>query len=142
MLSSLCPGEIGYHSNSEFTPIVFNSMLWLLTTLFIILLWILYVKTKSIPIPGIPSATPSLPFFGNSISFRKDPIKFLQSQQARHGNIFLVDLMVLRIVFCLGPEGNNAVFKGTEESGISMYAAVGEFFSVPKDYCTNPHVGN
>ena len=53
-----------------------------------------------------------------------DPIKFILDQKARHGDIFLVDLAVIRIVFFLGPEGTNAVLKGTDKSGISFWAAM------------------
>jgi hypothetical protein len=113
-------------------------MLWLLISLVVTILAVLYLNTRPISIPSIPNATPALPFFGNSISFRNDPVRFLQSQRALHGNIFLVDLLALRIVFVLGPEGTNAIFKGTEDSGISMYAAASEFFSETAEYCTGP----
>ena len=110
----------------------------LLSFVIILLLIVLYLETRPKSVPSIPKATPSFPILGNSISFQKDPVRYLQSQWALHGNIFLVDLMVLRIIFVLGPEGTNSIFKGTEGSGISLYAAAGEFFSETAEYCTRP----
>ena len=89
---------------------------------------------KPASIPSIPNASSTLSVLGNSLSFAKDPVAFLQSQRDRLGDVFLVDLMMLRIVFFLGPEGSNSIFKGTEDSGLSMYAAVGECFSETSSY--------
>jgi hypothetical protein len=75
-------------------------------------------------IPSIPNATPDLPLIGNTISFGLDPISFLQSQRARHGDIFLVNMSIFKVVFFLGPEGTNAIFKGTDRGGISFLAAM------------------
>jgi hypothetical protein len=88
------------------------------------LLPVLYFLFKAPRIPTIPNATPNFPVIGNAISFGIDPIKFLLSQRARHGNVFLVNLAIIRIVFFLGTDGTNAIFKGTERSGISFWEAV------------------
>jgi hypothetical protein len=90
----------------------------------LLLIPILYYFLRSPSIPSVPNATPCYPLIGNSVSYGMDPIKFLLDQKARHGNIFLVDLAVIRIVFFLGPDGTNAVLKGTDKSGISFWAAM------------------
>lgn len=51
-------------------------------------------------------------------------MKFLITQRARHGDVFYVNLAIIRIVFFLGPEGTNAILKGTEKGGISFWAAL------------------
>jgi sterol 14alpha-demethylase len=84
----------------------------------------LYFLFKPPRIPKVPNATPHFPVIGNAISFGIDPIKFLLSQRARLGDVFLVDLAIIRIVFFLGPDGTNAILKGTERSGISFWEAV------------------
>ena len=89
-----------------------------------LLLPLFYYLLKSPSIPGIPNATPALPLIGNAISYGVDPVKFLISQRAKHGDVVYVNLAVLRAVFFLGPEGNNAVLRGTEKAGISLYAAL------------------
>lgn len=90
----------------------------------ILLLPVLYYLLKPSSIPSIPNATPRLPLLGNVIFFGINPVKFLKDNRARHGDIFLVDLVVIRIIFCLGPEGTNTVLKGTERAGISLWVAL------------------
>ena len=90
----------------------------------ILLLPVLYYLLKPSSIPSIPNATPRLPLLGNAIFFGINPVKFLKDNRARHGDIFLVDLVVIRIIFCLGPEGTNTVLKGTERAGISLWVAL------------------
>ena len=90
----------------------------------LVLVPILYYLFKPPSIPSVPNATPNLPIIGNAISFGVDPIKFLVSQRARHGDVIHVNLAVMRIVFFLGPEGTNAIFKGTDQGGISFWEAI------------------
>jgi|SRR5579862_7808554 len=90
----------------------------------LLLLPLLYFLLRPPSIPSIPNATPNLPLIGNALSYGIDPIKFLSSQKARHGDIFLVNLAIIRIVFFLGPEGSNTVFRHTEKSGVSLYSAL------------------
>jgi sterol 14-demethylase len=94
----------------------------LLPALLLVPLLYWFLKTPSIAL--IPTATPHIPLIGNSVSFGIDPVKFLLNQRAKHGDIFLVDLAVIRVVFFLGPEGTNAVLKGTEKGGISLWTAL------------------
>jgi hypothetical protein len=97
--------------------------IWIIPSL-ILVIPVLYWLLKPPSIMSIPTATPHLPFLGNSVSFRINPLKFLLNHRARHGDIFLVNLVVIRIVFFLGPEGTNAILKGTERNGISFSAAL------------------
>lgn len=60
---------------------------------------------------------------GNAISYRPDPIQFLRRQQARHGDVFVVNLGVTSIIYFMGASGVNAIFKGTESAGVSLFAA-------------------
>lgn len=94
----------------------------------LLLIPVLYYLLKPPSVTSIPTATPHFPLIGNAISFGLDPIKFLIAQRARHGDIVLVNLAVFRIVFLLGPDGNNTISKGTEKSGISFWAAVVDTF--------------
>ena len=96
---------------------------WLLLST-LLLLPLLYWLLKTPSIPSIPTATPHIPLIGNSVSFGLDPVQFLLNQRAKHGDIFLVNLAIIKIVFFLGPEGTNAVLKGTEKGGISLWAAL------------------
>jgi len=96
--------------------------LFILALLLLIPIYYYFLRVPSIP--SVPNATPCYPLIGNSVSYGIDPIKFLLNQKARHGNIFLADLAVIRIVFFLGPDGTNAILKGTDKSGISFWAAM------------------
>jgi hypothetical protein len=99
-------------------------MYQILLTIALGLIPLLYYLLKPFKIASIPNATPNFPLIGNSISFGMDPIAYLLSQRARHGDIFLVNLAVFKVVFFLGPEGTNAIFKGTDRGGISFLAAM------------------
>lgn len=114
-------------------------MIWLLVSCLVILISVIW-SLKPISIPSIPNATPALPILGNAIPYRNDPVGYLQSQRALHGDIFHVNLIVLRIVFFLGPQGTNAIFRGSERSGISLWAAAGDIFSETAKYRTLPLV--
>jgi hypothetical protein len=92
------------------------------------LLPLLYYFFRPPSISTIPTATPHFPLVGNAISYGLNPIKFLQSQRSRHGDVVLVNLAVIKMVFLLGPDGNNAFFKGTERNGISFWAAISFIF--------------
>lgn len=99
-------------------------MFSLILVAFLCLIPALYYILKPFSIPSIPNATPNLPILGNAISFGVDPINFLLTQRVRHGDIFLVNLGIFNVVFFLGPEGTNAVYKGTDRGGISFLAAM------------------
>jgi hypothetical protein len=99
-----------------------RAKMWSFLIFALLLLPILHYVLKNPSIPAIPNATPDFPVVGNAISFNDDPVKFLLEQRARHGDIFLVNLSIIRIVFFLGPEGVNTILKGTEKSGISFWA--------------------
>ena len=89
---------------------------------------IIFSFIKQDSIPTVPNATPNLPILGNSLSFRRNPVQYLISQRARHGDVFRVNLGVVRLVFFLGPEGTNAVLSATESSGISLFEAIAYLF--------------
>lgn len=114
----------------------------MLIVILLLLIPILYYLLKPPCIPSIPTATPHIPVIGNAVSFGLDPVKFLLDQQTRHGDIFLVDLAVIRIVFFLGPEGTNAIVKGTDKSGIGFYAALSFLIGAIIDKGTYPHCKN
>ena len=90
-------------------------------SLLLLICFCFLIKSRSLS--SIPSASPSFPIIGNAISYRKNPIQFLRSQQARLGDTFMVNLGIIRVVYFLGPQGVNAVLRGTENSGVSMFAA-------------------
>ena len=93
----------------------------LLLILFLFLIPIFYYLFKAPSIPSIPNATPHLPLLGNVLAFAKNPVQYLVSQRALHGDIFHVNLGFIRFVYFLGPEGTNAIFRGTERGGISQF---------------------
>ncbi|KIP08304.1 hypothetical protein PHLGIDRAFT_127124 [Phlebiopsis gigantea 11061_1 CR5-6] len=47
--------------------------------------------------------------------YGKDPVEFLRKTRERLGDIFCVDLLMLRIVFFLGSEGNKTVLRAAED---------------------------
>ena len=103
-----------------------------------LLIPLLFYPLKPSSIPSIPEASPNFPLIGNSISFGLDPIKFLQTQRTRHGDIFFVNLGIFKVIFFLGPEGTNAIYKGTDLGRISFLAAMTYLRSPPFEKGTVP----
>lgn len=121
---------------------LWNRMSITLFSLAAFLLSIFLYFRKLPSIPSIPVAKPHSFFFGNAADFSKNPIQYLISQRRIHGDIFLVDLVVIRFVFVLGPEGTNAIFKGTERSGISQLASLKILLGSAVEKCIFPLVLN
>lgn len=94
----------------------------------VLIVGVLYYLLKPPSIGNIATATPHFPIVGNAIAYGKDPLKFLAKQRARYGDVFLVNLGILRAVFFLGPQGTTAILKGTERSGLSFYQPLDFFF--------------
>jgi sterol 14alpha-demethylase len=96
----------------------------ILLILLLLLLPLLVFLLKPFSLPDIPNATPSLPLIGNALYYGLDPVGFLKQQRAKHGDVVLVDLALIKVVFFLGADGTNAILKGTEKGGISFWAAL------------------
>jgi len=115
------------------TMLSLSPTIWasILIPLALILLPVLWYFLKPPHIPGIPNATPMLPLIGNAIFYGYDPTLYLQQQRKKHGDVFLVNLAIFKVVFFFGPEGTNAILKGTERSGISFWYALEFLMGVP-----------
>jgi hypothetical protein len=81
-----------------------------------------YYVVRFPSISGIPNASRWLPVLGNANSFGSDPVKYLLSQRARHGDIIHVNTPFAQVVFFFGRTGTNAILNATENSGISYFA--------------------
>ena len=93
-------------------------------------------------ISTVPTASGHLPLIGNSVSYGLDPIGFLKARRAKHGDVFMVNLAIIKIVFFLGPDATNQFYKGTDQQGIS-FTAVWEYVFGKKIYeCTFLFLGN
>jgi Cytochrome P450 len=103
----------------------------ILFTISLSIAFVLHYFVNGPSVNGIPHATPSLPLVGSAPWYRRAPVEFLQSQRQKHGDIVLVNLGVLRVVFLLSPEGTNALLKGTEKSGVSLPETVSYLFGDP-----------
>jgi hypothetical protein len=98
---------------------------------------ILYYLLKPPSIPGITNASHYLPVLGNALAFRKNPVQFMLDQRAIHGDVFLVNLGFVRFVYFLGPEGTNAIFRGTERSGLSQFDTLTLLLGVGAKKCSS-----
>ena len=76
--------------------------------------------------------SPNIPYAGEgSLSSRlnaaaeygKDPVEFLRKTRKQLGDVFCVDLLMVRIVFFLGSEGNKTVLRAAE-SQLSFLEAI------------------
>ena len=76
--------------------------------------------------------SPSIPYAGEGsfisrllvpVQYGKDPITFLTKTREKLGDVFCVDLIIMKIVFFLGMEGNKVILKG-EEDKVSFWESV------------------
>jgi sterol 14-demethylase len=67
---------------------------------------------------------PGIPYAGEGswserlqipVEYGKDPVGTLAKMRKKLGNVFCVDLFIMRIVFILGAEGNREVLRSAEE---------------------------
>jgi hypothetical protein len=110
----------------------------LLLVALLILLPTLYFLLTPPKVGSIPVASGRLPLIGHAIAYGTNPIAFLQRQRAQHGNMFLVDLAIIKPIFLLGPEANNFIFSATEKNGLSFYAIFEYMFGKRAQSCTTP----
>ncbi|KAI9337046.1 cytochrome P450 [Zopfochytrium polystomum] len=61
---------------------------------------------KRLP-PHVPY---TIPFVGSTVPYGVHPVKFLQQQQEKLGDCFTFLMLGRKMSFCLGPDGNHAVF--------------------------------
>ncbi|KAJ3120360.1 Lanosterol 14-alpha-demethylase [Physocladia obscura] len=57
-----------------------------------------------------PTVKYTLPFFGNTIEYGIDPVKFLQKCQKEYGDTFTFLMLGRMMTFTLGPDGNHFLF--------------------------------
>ncbi|PAV18547.1 cytochrome P450 [Pyrrhoderma noxium] len=69
--------------------------------------------------------SPTIPYAGEGslvsrlkvpVEYGKDPVQFLINARKKLGDVFCVDLFVVKIVFYLGVEGNKMILKAPEQS--------------------------
>lgn len=52
----------------------------------------------------VPWANSSIPLIGNVLEYGADPVKFLLKQKELLGDVFRVNLVIMSITFCIGPQ--------------------------------------
>lgn len=62
----------------------------------------------------IPWAKSSIPFLGNAIEWGADPLQFLLKQKNLLGDVFRVNLVLIKITFVIGPRVSRAQLISTE----------------------------
>src|ERR1700730_8956099 len=62
----------------------------------------------------IPKLAGGLPFFGQALAFRRNPVRLLRHGQERHGDVFSFTLFGQQVNALIGPAGNEAFFKASD----------------------------
>lgn len=84
---------------------------WLILLTVLVSVVTLYTQRNTKQPENAPPLVPSrIPFVGSLVSFGMNPIKFLQAQREKYGDIFTFVMWGRRMTYALGPEGNNLVF--------------------------------
>ena len=104
----------------------------------LLLIPLIYWVFQMPKIGTVPTASGHLPLIGNSVSYGIDPISFLKSKRAEHGDVFMVNFAIVKVVFLLGPEATNQFFQGTEQKGISFWSVIGYIFGPKAQKCNPP----
>jgi sterol 14-demethylase len=63
----------------------------------------------------VPHVSGGWPYIGHALSFNRNPISFLDSAQAVHGDIFKFTLLGNTVYALLSAEGNRAFFRASDE---------------------------
>lgn len=74
-------------------------------TLLLVSLIVLLIRAIRPPLK-VPYATASIPIVGPAIRFGINPVRYLQEQRKIHGDIFCVDLLIIRITFNISTAAN------------------------------------
>ncbi|KAJ3043403.1 hypothetical protein HDV00_005101 [Rhizophlyctis rosea] len=74
---------------------------------------------------GIPEAKGSIPIVGAAIGFGQNPRKFLETQRAKLGDVFRVNLLAIKPIFILDPKQRDRLYK-TSERVISFEEALAD----------------
>src|SRR5262245_3023837 len=67
--------------------------------------------------PGkpVPRLEGGLPFLGQAMAFRRDPVRLLRGGYERHGDVFSFTLFGQTVTALIGPAGNEAFFKASDD---------------------------
>ena len=63
----------------------------------------------------IPRLEGGLPFLGQAVAFRRNPVKLLRRGYERHGDVFSFTLFGQTVTALIGPAGNAAFFKAPDD---------------------------
>ena len=64
---------------------------------------------------GYPVASTSIPIVGAAVAFGSRGLEFLREKHKELGNVFVVDLLVLRFHFVLGAKAIQAFYKAPND---------------------------
>ena len=71
------------------------------------------IRSESVtgtPTLALPPGTLGLPYLGETLAFLRNPFRFLEDRQRRHGHVWKSRLLGRRIVFLAGTEGAQAFY--------------------------------
>jgi cytochrome P450 len=71
------------------------------------------IRSESVtgtPTLALPPGTLGLPYLGETLAFLRNPFRFLEDRQRRHGHVWKSRLLGRRIVFLSGTEGAQAFY--------------------------------
>jgi len=101
-------------------------LIWILF-IFLLLLgyFTLSVSAKS-QRANLPPSIPGLPFLGNALSYKRDPVAFMLSHNKKYGGVFIINLAGHKMVIVTDPSSIHS-FQAASEDELSSYNAVVDF---------------
>lgn len=88
-----------------------NVSSWILGAIVLICANLLFKRQIKYARLNYPVASTNIPIFGSAIAFGVRGLEFLKESRKKYGNVFVVDLLILRFHFVLGPKCIQAFYK-------------------------------
>jgi hypothetical protein len=96
---SLPPPDFAVSASASFAPATY------LTAIAVCLAFHFTFRLfRPVNITAVPWAKSAIPFVGNVLEYGADPVKFLLRQRELLGDVFRVNLVIMSITFCIGPQ--------------------------------------
>jgi sterol 14-demethylase len=85
----------------EFAELIERPIVVLALAVSLLVAYAIFFKSRD-DSARVPWAETSIPFFGGVVGYGEDPVRFLVEQRKKVGDVFRVNLLVMKITFVIG----------------------------------------
>lgn len=73
---------------------------------------------------AIPWAKSTIPILGNALEYGSDPLRFLLKQKQTVGEVFRVNLLLMKVTFVIGPRVRKNIFSSSAVETKPLFGVV------------------